>query len=108
MLKDFFIKREIENRKKHKQPSTLNVKANLEKLSLDDMQVFNFRHQIDKKILYIHGGFNALQPSPFHWRLLHRITLKHIILGLVPPIYPKTPEFHIDDTFQRYNVFMIN
>ncbi|HHD6547993.1 TPA: esterase, partial [Staphylococcus aureus] len=51
----FFYKREIENRKKHKQPSTLNVKANLEKLSLDDMQVFrfNFRHQIDKKILYI-------------------------------------------------------
>lgn len=48
----FFYKREIENRKKHKQPSTLNVKANLEKLSLDDMQVFrfNFRHQIDKKI----------------------------------------------------------
>ncbi len=68
MLKDFFIKEKLKI-KKHKQPSTLNVKANLEKLSLDDMQVFrfNFRHQIDKKILYIHGGFNALQPSPFHW-----------------------------------------
>ncbi len=52
----FFYKRKIENRKKHKQPSTLNVKANLEKLSLDDMQVFRFnfrRHQIDKKILYL-------------------------------------------------------
>ncbi|HHC7440798.1 TPA: alpha/beta hydrolase fold domain-containing protein [Staphylococcus aureus] len=97
----FFYKREIENRKKHKQPSTLNVKANLEKLSLDDMQVFrfNFRHQIDKKILYIHGGFNALQPSPFHWRLLDKITLS-TLYEVVLPIYPKTPEFHIDDTFQ--------
>ena len=46
----FFIKEKLKI-EKHKQPSTLNVKANLEKLSLDDMQVFrfNFRHQIDKK-----------------------------------------------------------
>ncbi len=65
------------------------------------MQVFrfNFRHQIDKKILYIHGGFNALQPSPFHWRLLDKITLS-TLYEVVLPIYPKTPEFHIDDTFQ--------
>ncbi|NGQ00172.1 esterase, partial [Staphylococcus aureus] len=31
----FFYKREIENRKKHKQPSTLNVKKKKKKLSLD-------------------------------------------------------------------------
>ena len=41
MLKDFFIKEKLKIEKKHKQPSTLNVKANLEKLSLDDMQVFS-------------------------------------------------------------------
>ncbi len=65
------------------------------------MQVFrfNFRHQIDKKILYIHGGFNALQPSPFHWRLLDKITLS-TLYEVVTAVSPKTPEFHIDDTFQ--------
>ncbi|PNZ14074.1 alpha/beta hydrolase [Staphylococcus simiae] len=98
---NFFIKREVENQKKHKQPSTLNVKANLEKLSLDDMQVFrfNFRHQVDKKILYLHGGFNTLQPSPFHWRLLDKVALS-TLYEVVMPIYPKTPEFHINDTYK--------
>lgn len=100
-VENFFNKRELENKKKHKQPSTLNVKAKLEKLSLDDMQVFrfNFRHQVDKKILYLHGGFNTLQPSPFHWRLLDKVTLS-TLYEVVMPIYPKTPEFHINDTYK--------
>ena len=53
----FMEKRRNANRLKHKQPSTLNVKSNLDKLMLDDMQVFrfNFRHEIGKKILYLHG-----------------------------------------------------
>lgn len=47
----FFEKRQVENEKKHKQPSTLNVKANLDKLMLGDMQVFrfNFRHESKRK-----------------------------------------------------------
>lgn len=100
-VETFFNKRKLENQKKHKQPSTLNVKANLEKLSLDDMKVFrfNFRHQVDKKILYLHGGFNTLQPSPFHWRLLDKVALS-TLYEVVMPIYPKTPEFHIDDTYK--------
>lgn len=100
-IEQFLNKREIENSKKHSQPSTLNVKANLDKLSLGDMQVFrfNFRHKVDKKILYIHGGYNTLQPSPFHWRLIDKLTLS-TLYEVVLPIYPKSPEFHIDDTYE--------
>lgn len=96
----FLERRKDENGKKHKQPSTLNVKSNLEKLSLGDMQVFrfNFRHESNKKILYLHGGYNTLQPSPFHWRLLDKLTLS-TIHEVVLPIYPKAPEYHIEDTY---------
>ncbi|RQX27581.1 alpha/beta hydrolase [Staphylococcus warneri] len=95
----FFEKRQIENEKKHKQPSTLNVKANLDKLMLGDMQVFrfNFRHEFKRKILYIHGGYNTLQPSPFHWRFLDKLTLS-TLHEVVFPIYPKAPDYHINDT----------
>ncbi|MCI2759231.1 alpha/beta hydrolase fold domain-containing protein [Staphylococcus lugdunensis] len=97
----FMEKRRNANRLKHKQPSTLNVKSNLDKLMLDDMQVFrfNFRHETGKKILYLHGGYNTLQPSPFHWRLMDKLTLA-TLYEVVLPIYPKAPEFHIDDTFK--------
>ena len=51
---------------KHKQPSSLNVKANLDKLSLGDMQVFrfNFRHESNNKILYLHG--DTIHCNPHH------------------------------------------
>ena len=56
---------------------------------LDDMQVFrfNFRHEIGKKILYLHGGYNTLQPSPFH--LMDKLTLA-TLYEVVLPIYPKS------------------
>ncbi|UDI77631.1 alpha/beta hydrolase [Staphylococcus taiwanensis] len=97
----FMEKRKDINRAKHKQPSSLNVKSNLDKLSLDDMQVFrfNFRHETKKKILYIHGGYNTLQPSPFHWRFMDKLALS-TLYEVVLPIYPKTPEYHIEDTFK--------
>lgn len=59
---------------------------------------FNFEHQIDKKILYIHG-------SSMHYNhhrsigVLDKITLS-TLYEVVLPIYPKDTEFHIDDTFQ--------
>ncbi|SUM59303.1 esterase [Staphylococcus petrasii] len=100
----FMERRKDANQAKHKQPSTLNVKANLDKLSLGDMQVFrfNFRHETKKKILYIHGGYNTLQPSPFHWRFMDKLVL-NTLYEVVLPIYPKTPEYHIEDTFKAIN-----
>lgn len=97
----FLEKREKANRLQHKQPSSLNVKSNLDKLMLDDMQVFrfNFRHETRKKILYIHGGYNTLQPSPFHWRWMDKLTLS-TLYEVVLPIFPKTPEFHARDSFK--------
>ena len=64
------------------------------------MQVFrfNFRHQIDKKF-YI---FTVDSMHYNHHRsigLLDKITLS-TLYEVVLPIHPKTPEFHIDDTFQ--------
>lgn len=99
-VEQFLEKRRDENSKKHKQPSSLNVKANLDKLSLGDMQVFrfNFRHESNNKILYLHGGYNTLQPSPFHWRLLDKLAL-NTLHEVVLPIYPKAPEFHLEDTY---------
>lgn len=100
-VEQFLEKRRTENSKKHKQPSTLNVKSNLDKLSLGDMQVFrfNFRHEAKHKILYLHGGYNTLQPSPFHWRLLDKLAL-NTLNEVVLPIYPKAPEYHLEDTYQ--------
>lgn len=100
-VEHFLEKRKDENSKKHKQPATLNVKSNLDQLTLDGMQVFrfNFRHETRKKILYLHGGYNVLQPSPFHWRLLDKLTL-NTLHEVILPIYPKAPEYHIDDTYQ--------
>lgn len=100
-VEHFLEKRKDENSEKQKQPATLNVKSNIDKLTLDGMQVFrfNFRHETRKKILYLHGGYNVLQPSPFHWRLLDKLTL-NTLHEVILPIYPKAPEYHIDDTYQ--------
>lgn len=97
----FLENRKNQNQKKHKQPETLNVKSDLDKQYLDDIQLFRFRfrHSHKKKILYIHGGYNVFQPSAFHWRFMDKLTLS-TLNEVVLPIYPKAPEYHIDDTFK--------
>ena len=57
---------------------------------MDDMQLFRFRfrHSQQKKILYIHGGYNILQPSAFHWRFMDKLALS-TLYEVVLPIYPK-------------------
>lgn len=99
-FESFMEKREKINDKKHKQPETLNVKSDLDKQTLDDLQVFRFRfrHSKEKKILYIHGGYNTLQPSAFHWRYMDKLALS-TLYEVVMPIYPKAPKYNIDDTF---------
>lgn len=97
----FLTKRKTLNEKKHKQPETLNVKSDLDKQMLGDMQVFRFRfrHSHEKKILYIPGGYNILQPSAFHWRFMDKLALS-TLNEIVMPIYPKAPNYNIDDTFK--------
>lgn len=97
----FLTKRESVNAKKHKKPETLNVKSDLDKDALGDMQLFRFRfrHSHEKKILYIHGGYNIFQPSAFHWRFMDKLALS-TLYEVVMPIYPKTPSFHLEDTYQ--------
>ena len=60
-FESFMERRKDINRAKHKQPPTLNVKANLDKLSLGDMQVFrfNFRHETKKKICIFMVGITT-------------------------------------------------
>jgi acetyl esterase/lipase len=96
----FMENRKKINDKKHKQPETLNVKSDLDKQILDDMQVFRFRfrHSQEKKILYIHGGYNTLQPSAFHWRYMDKLALS-TLNEVIMPIYPKAPKYNIEDTF---------
>ncbi|WP_338009726.1 alpha/beta hydrolase [Staphylococcus massiliensis] len=88
------------NRLKHKQPDSINVKSNLDKDSFKDMQVFrfNFGHHVQKKILYIPGGFYALQPSVFHWRFMDKLAY-NTLHDIVMPIYPKLPDFHYQETY---------
>ena len=97
----FMDKRKDINQAKHKQPSSLNVKSNLDKLSHDDMQVFrfNFRHNNKQKLLYIHGGYNVLQPSVFHWRFMDKLAL-NTLHEVIMPIYPKAPIAHVHTTYQ--------
>lgn len=73
------------------------------------MQVFrfNFRHEAKHKILYLHGGYNTLQPSPFHWRLLDKLAL-NTLNEVVLPIYPKAPEYHLEDTYQAIKKYTMN
>lgn len=40
-----------------------------------------------------------LQPSPFHWRLLDKLTL-NTLHEVVLPIYPKSPDYHYLETFK--------
>lgn len=89
------------NKEKHKQPETLNVKSDLDKQFIGDIQLFRFRfrHSQKQKILYIHGGYNILQPSAFHWRFMDKLALS-TLYEVVMPIYPKAPQYHINDTFQ--------
>lgn len=64
----FMDKRKDINQAKHKQPSSLNVKSNLDKLSHDDMQVFrfNFRHETKRKFSIFMAVIIRYNPSPFH------------------------------------------
>ena len=39
-----------------------------------------------------------MQPSPFHWRLLDKLAL-NTLHEVVLPIYPKAPEYHLEDTY---------
>lgn len=99
-FEQFLKKRLTTNEKKHKQPETLNVKSDLDKQMINDMQLFRFRfrHSQQKKILYIHGGYNVLQPSAFHWRFMDKLALS-TLYEVVLPIYPKAPKYHIEDTY---------
>ena len=62
------------------------------------MQVFrfNFRHESNNKILYM--GIQYIATSPFHWRLLDKLAL-NTLHEVVLPIYPKAPEYHLEDTY---------
>ena len=71
----FMDKRKDINQAKHKQPSSLNVKSNLDKLSHDDMQYLDLIFVMKQKKISIHGGYNTLQPSPFHWRFMDKLAL---------------------------------
>lgn len=63
----FMERRRDVNKAKHKQPSSLNVKANLDKLSLGDMQVFrfNFRHETKRKYYIFMGDIIRYNPHHF-------------------------------------------
>ena len=71
----FMDKRKDINQAKHKQPSSLNVKSNLDKLSHDDMQVFRFNFHETKRKFSIFMAVIMLQPSPFHWRFMDKLAL---------------------------------
>ena len=100
-LQQFLEKRRTKNQEKHKQPESLNVKSNLEKQDFQGMQVFrfNFRHNNKQKLLYIHGGYNVLQPSVFHWRFMDKLAL-NTLHEVIMPIYPKAPIAHVHTTYQ--------
>ncbi|MBF7016367.1 alpha/beta hydrolase fold domain-containing protein [Staphylococcus durrellii] len=100
-LQQFMNEREKLNAQKHKQPESLNIKSNLEKQMFEDMQVFrfNFRHNNKRKILYLHGGYNVLQPSIFHWRFMDKLAL-NTLYEIVMPIYPKAPTNNVEDTYK--------
>lgn len=103
-LQQFMTQRERLNAQKHKQPESLNIKSNLEKQTFNNMQVFrfNFRHNSNQKILYLHGGYNVLQPSVFHWRFMDKLALS-TLHEIVMPIYPKAPTYNVDDTYEAIN-----
>ncbi|MCU5745244.1 alpha/beta hydrolase [Staphylococcus sp. SQ8-PEA] len=97
----FIDKQHYKNLKPHRQPEMLNIKSNLEKQQHGHMQVFraNFHHKLTTKILYIHGGYNILQPSVFHWRWIDKLAL-NTLCEVVMPIYPKAPSYSAIDTYE--------
>lgn len=74
----FMDKRKDINQAKDKQPSSLNVKSNLDKLSHDDMQVFrfNFRHETKRKFSIFMAVIIRYNPHHFIgdlWTNLHLV-----------------------------------
>ena len=45
--------------------------------------------------------------SPFHWRLLDKLAL-NTLNEVVLPIYPKAPEYHLEDTYQAIKKYTMN
>ena len=63
------------------------------------MQVFrfNFRHEKNQKILYLHGGYNTT--FSISLETLDKLTL-NTLHEVVLPIYPKSPDYHYLETFK--------
>ena len=62
------------------------------------MQVFSTApwNDLDRVIVYIHGGACIYQPVFFHWRFVHDLALRTHCQVLMP-IYPKYPDYHCVD-----------
>lgn len=62
------------------------------------MQVFSTVpwNDLDRVIVYIHGGACIYQPVFFHWRFVHDLAL-HTHCQVLMPIYPKYPDYHCVD-----------
>ena len=62
------------------------------------MQVFSTVpwNDLDRVIVYIHGGACIYQPVFFHWRFVHDLALRTHCQVLMP-IYPKYPDYHCVD-----------
>lgn len=54
----------------------------------------------EKQILYLHGGGYVFQPEEYHWNWLGRLT-KNIDATITVPIYPKTPNHHYQEAFDK-------
>lgn len=53
-------------------------------------------NDLDRVIVYIHGGACIYQPVFFHWRFVHDLALRTHCQVLMP-IYPKYPDYHCVD-----------
>lgn len=97
------------------------LKRNLPKLKSDIYidnnyltEVYHFTKESNdnkKVIIYLHGGAYINQPARFHWKFVDKLVQK-TNYNVVFPLYPKAPEFNIDDCYEYliklYNDLMKN
>ena len=99
---DYFAKKDAENRKRYKIPSSVKFSVPVEEYDADGMQLFDINPgaQSDLIVIYTHGGAYIDAPMLPHFWFTNSIA-KDLDAEVLFPIYPKVPCYDWKDCFDK-------
>jgi len=102
-LKDLMEQKRVENAKPYVLPSYLQQKFRITRETTDGMDSYILKgsdHPGETYILYLHGGAYISQPTPEHWKFLHKLVTR-INATAIAPVYPKAPNHQFQESFEK-------